>query len=65
MGQYVKYDGSDHSIDNKIEPVRAPIDENDVQRRESYCDLFWWYCKQDVYQSMTSGKQLLYAIKFQ
>lgn len=62
MGKSAKYDESGHSIDNKIEPVRASIDEDDVQRRESYSDLFWWYCKQDVQQSMTSGKQLLYAV---
>lgn len=64
MGQYISYDESSHGIDNNIEPVRAPIAENDVQVRESYCDLFWSFCKQDVYQSIISGNQLLYAVYF-
>lgn len=64
MGRYISYDESGYGIDNKIEPVKAPIAENDVQVQESYCDLFWWYCKQDVYQSMISGNQLLYAVYF-
>jgi hypothetical protein len=26
---------------------------------ESQRDLFWWYCKQDAFQSILSGNRLL------
>jgi hypothetical protein len=30
------------------------MEEFDIQR-----DLFWWYCKQDLYRTMVSGNRLL------
>jgi hypothetical protein len=36
-----------------------PIDSFDTQKYEIYQDLFWWYARQDVYQSMMSGNPLL------
>lgn len=33
--------------------------EQDVRQYENYADLYWWYCKMDVYQSILSGRPLL------
>lgn len=33
----------------------------DIVDYETLKDLFWWYCKQDVYQSIISGNALLWA----
>ena len=31
----------------------------DLSRYELYQDLFWWYAKQDAYQSIVGGNGLL------
>ena len=36
----------------------------DMQSFEVLQDLFWWYCKQDVYQSVVSGNDFLYVRPF-
>jgi hypothetical protein len=33
--------------------------ERDVENFERLSDLFWWYCKMDVYQSVLGGTKLL------
>ncbi len=33
--------------------------ETDIETYEHYSDLFWWYCKMDVYQSILGGTRLL------
>ena len=33
--------------------------EKDIEKYENLRDLFWWYCKMDVYQSMLGGTKLL------
>lgn len=33
--------------------------EKDLGTYETQRDLFWWYCKQDVYQSILGGGRLL------
>lgn len=33
--------------------------DRDVEIYENQRDLYWWFCKQDVYQSMMSGNELL------
>ncbi|KAH7328181.1 hypothetical protein B0I35DRAFT_10834 [Stachybotrys elegans] len=33
--------------------------KNDIERYDNLRDLFWWYCKMDVYQSMLGGTRLL------
>ncbi|KAI5868638.1 hypothetical protein GGS23DRAFT_41290 [Durotheca rogersii] len=32
--------------------------ERDMERYEQMADLFWWYCKMDVYQSILGGTRL-------
>ncbi len=36
-----------------------PLSPKETETFETQCDLFWWYCKQDMYQSMVSGNRLL------
>lgn len=60
MGWQVKYDqygsvlSSDRSgMDHK------PLTTKEMEEFDIQCDLFWWYCKQDMYQSIVSGNRLL------
>ena len=62
MGRNIGNDKNDCGDGRKISQPVLLIPENDIQVLESYCDLFWWYCKQDVYQSIMGGNQLLYVI---
>lgn len=39
----------------------ANVTEKDIETFGSLRDLFWWYCKMDVYQSMLGGTKLLYS----
>ena len=36
--------------------------EKDIETYELISDVFWWYCKMDVYQSILGGTSLLYAL---
>lgn len=38
---------------------RNKYTEKDMERYEQLSDLFWWYCKMDVYQSILGGTRLL------
>lgn len=37
----------------------VPLTPKDVEDFEIRCDLYWWYAKQDMYQSLLSGNRLL------
>lgn len=37
-----------------------PVTQKEIDDFEAQCDLFWWYAKQDMYQSIISGNRLLY-----
>ena len=37
----------------------SPLMPKDIEVFETQCDLFWWYAKQDMYQSILSGNRLL------
>lgn len=56
-GQSVNYEEHGHVI--KEHEVNEPPQELDIPRFEILKDLFWLYCKQDVYQSLISGNPLL------
>lgn len=47
--------------DNKtpMPPSTKPVTQSELDRFEAQCDLFWWYAKQDMYQSIVSGNRLL------
>ena len=36
-----------------------PLRPKDIENFQVQCDLFWWYAKQDVYQSLLSNNRLL------
>ncbi|KAL2021962.1 hypothetical protein VTK56DRAFT_6381 [Thermocarpiscus australiensis] len=57
-GQRVDYHG--HSGYVLRETVRrSRLTERDVETYEQLRDLYWWYCKMDVYQSILGGTPLL------
>lgn len=35
--------------------------DKEIEKYDIICDLFWWYCKMDVYQSILGGTKLLYV----
>lgn len=35
------------------------LTEKDMEKYERFSDLYWWYCKMDVYQSVLGGTKLL------
>lgn len=55
IGREVRYDDHGH-----VEAPQTPIEPDlDLSRFEILKDLYWWYCKQDAYQSIVSGNPLL------
>ncbi|KAK6433713.1 hypothetical protein LTR95_010107 [Oleoguttula sp. CCFEE 5521] len=55
VGRQVRYDDAGH-----FESPRSAIPEElDIAKFEILKDLFWWYAKQDAYQSVVSGNALL------
>jgi len=60
IGWKIRYDRFGHVIDNSA-PGKGTktFTAKDLEKYKTQCDLFWWYCKQDVYQSMISGNRLL------
>lgn len=46
------------------EPRRSPLTPKDIEIYQTQRDLFWWYCKQDMYQSALSGNRLLQVLLF-
>lgn len=61
IGRKLRYDERGHVIedfDNVSRTSRTPS-MMDMSKYEMLQDLFWWYCRQDSYQSMISGNHLL------
>ncbi|KAK3292311.1 fungal transcriptional regulatory-like protein [Chaetomium fimeti] len=57
-GQKVDYDIAEgHVIGGSSRPSR--LTERDVETYEQIRDLYWWYCKMDVYQSFLGGTRPL------
>ena len=61
MGWRIRYDQYGHIVDDieGSEPPQKPITPKDIETYRLQADLFWWYCKQDVYQSIISSNPLL------
>ena len=61
MGWRTRYDEYGRVIDQSEPPshYHVPLTSKDVETFEIQCDLFWWYAKQDMYQSLVSGNRLL------
>jgi hypothetical protein len=56
VGREVRYEDPRGYVET--EQTRIP-QELDLSNFEILKDLFWWYCKQDAYQSIVSGNPLL------
>ena len=60
MGWRLKYNHYGQVIDENDPPASdQPPTAQDIENFEIQCDLFWWYAKQDMYQSIISGNRLL------
>lgn len=61
MGWKIRYGELGHVIDNSdsADAGLKPLTAKEVENYRLQCDLFWWYCKQDVYQSIISSNCLL------
>lgn len=55
VGREVRY--GDHG--QIMTPLSGLPQELDLSKLEMLKDLYWWYCKQDAYQSIVSGNPLL------
>ncbi|KAK0714644.1 hypothetical protein B0H67DRAFT_644487 [Lasiosphaeris hirsuta] len=54
-GQMVSYTDYGHILDG--EPIRQSqkYTERDIETYETISDLYWWFCKMDIYQSVLGG----------
>lgn len=61
MGWDTRYSDYGQVTENEepARPYNKPLTEKDIETFEMQCDLFWWYAKQDMYQSIVSGNRLL------
>lgn len=61
MGWKARADGHSDVVDDRWDFPQPPISERDVDSYNIRSDLFWWFCKHDVYQSVIGGNRLLYG----
>lgn len=63
MGKKLRYDQYGRIMDDEApDTVSSRIyTQRELEIYETQRDLFWWYCKQDVYQSILGGGRLLYV----
>lgn len=61
MGKKLRYDQYGRILEENLPDNGAnkTYTEGDLEIYETQRDLFWWYCKQDTYQSMLGGGRLL------
>ncbi|KAK3074938.1 hypothetical protein LTS18_014135, partial [Coniosporium uncinatum] len=61
IGRELRYDEFGHVVvDMSGKPLFSSMPQQlDLSRYELYQDLFWWYARQDAYQSIISGNRLL------
>ena len=58
-GKQVDY-SSDSGVSDGTSWVPPPqFTEKDLEVYDNVVDLYWWYCKMDVYQSLLGGTKLL------
>ncbi|KAL1969884.1 hypothetical protein VTN77DRAFT_7393 [Rasamsonia byssochlamydoides] len=59
MGKAVNYDqfGQVESEGQRL-GGKKHFTRKDIENFRIQCDLYWWYCKQDLFQSMVSGNRL-------
>lgn len=65
MGRKVSYDEYGQVVDDdRIPGWGKEYTERDLEIYETQRDLFWWYCKQDTYQSILGGGKLFLEYSF-
>lgn len=59
LGKAVNYDqfGQIESEKQRL-GGKKHFTRKDIENFRIQCDLYWWYCKQDLFQSMISGNPL-------
>ena len=61
MGWGTRYD-QHGQVTDEGDPAphhEPPLTAHDIENFEVQCELFWWYVKHDIYQSIISGNRLL------
>ena len=60
-GRQLHYDQQSHIVPDspRADPPHREYTQKDLETYETQRDLFWWYCKQDAFQSILGGGQLL------
>jgi hypothetical protein len=60
MGKKIHYDQYGKVLEDiDVRGDQKVYAQRDLEIYETQRDLFWWYCKQDMYQSVLSGSRLL------
>jgi hypothetical protein len=62
MGRPVSYDDFRHVSGGLRDYIPGRVlTERELHEFRIRCDLYWWFCKQDVVQSIIGGNHLLYV----
>lgn len=59
VGRAVNYDDFGQVEDGPGRVRQKHFTRKDIEAFRIQCDLYWWYCKQDIFQSLISGVGLL------
>ncbi|KAJ5592229.1 hypothetical protein N7537_009133 [Penicillium hordei] len=59
MGQTVNYDDFGCINNESMLPSKKHFTRKDIEVFRIQCDLYWWYTKQDAFQSFIGGNKLL------
>ncbi|KAJ5604602.1 hypothetical protein N7510_009756 [Penicillium lagena] len=57
-GRAMNYDEFGHVDEGHVREPRKHFTRKDIENFRIQCDLYWWYCKQDLIQSLISGNKL-------
>lgn len=60
-GKRVKFGDTGYVVDDTHQPSTRQYTERDIESFEHIRDLYWWYCKMDVYQAILGATPLLYV----
>ena len=59
LGRAINYDDFGQFDRDSNQPRQQYFTRKDIEAFRIQCDLYWWYCKQDAFQSIISGGRLL------
>ncbi|KAF7163140.1 hypothetical protein CNMCM5623_008210 [Aspergillus felis] len=59
LGRAVNYDQFGQIEDGRIRSHERHFTRKDIETYRIQCDLYWWYCKQDMIQSVIGGGGLI------